>query len=132
MSFISVLNWNSIISLKIFWSFKNNFSHAFALKKTFRWWNLGIKWCSNCCNCFIIFMTPVWFIQVNYQMRQNILSACGLFSSLRHYYPWFTFHVDANGLFSFTEKHNFGLTHQSMRPSKEKSAIVPLPLLFTC
>ena len=46
--------WNSIISSKKL-KLQKYFFHAFAIKEFLKQWNLGLKWCHNCCNCFIIF-----------------------------------------------------------------------------
>ena len=54
--------WNSITSSKTE-SLKTTFSMQLQWKSHYR--NLGVKWCSNRCNCFIIFMKPVYYIQVS-------------------------------------------------------------------
>ena len=73
----SILNWVfKIISFDFFfsWSFNNYFLHAFAMKKFLEQWSLGITWCSNCCNCFIVTITFVCYIQVKNQMWHDIFS----------------------------------------------------------
>ena len=67
-------NRNSIFSLKFFWSFKNYFLHAFAMQKPLKSWTWGTKRCSSCYNCFIIFTTPVFCIQIKHQMQHDIFS----------------------------------------------------------
>ena len=72
---ISILNW----VLKLNHVFGYLFVYLMSLyfichKKHLRQWNSGIKWCSNCCNCFNIFMTPVPSIQVKYQTQRDIFS----------------------------------------------------------
>ena len=54
--------WNSITSSKTE-SLKTTFSMQLQWKSHYR--NLGVKWCSNGCNCFTIFMKPVYYIQVS-------------------------------------------------------------------
>ena len=63
--------WNLIISLKkkvkLKFKFKNYFFHAFGVKKPWKKWHLEVKSCSNYCNCFLIFMTLVWYVQSKIQ-----------------------------------------------------------------
>ena len=40
---------------------KTIFLHVFTLKWALKWANLRMRSCSNCCNCFIIFMTLAIF-----------------------------------------------------------------------
>ena len=64
---------------RFLWSFNNYFVHAFAMKKSLKQWNLGVKRCSNCCNCFIIFLTFVCCIQVKNQMWRVYFHTLSLF-----------------------------------------------------
>ena len=82
------MNFETQSSLKIFWSFKKLFFYAFVIAKTWKWWNLGIKWCSNCCNCIIMPTRSVYYIQIKYQISDIFLR---MQSFLRCHY-WFAFH----------------------------------------
>ena len=104
------------------WSFNNYFVHAFAMKKSLKQWNLGIKRCSNCCNCFIIFLTFVCCIQVKNQMWRVYFHTLSLFPLQMRYHYWFAFHVNTIGLFTLTEKHKFESTHQPMKQSQESNS----------
>ena len=67
---ISILNW--VLKLNHVFGYLTS-SSCICNKKLLRKWNSRIKWCSNCCNCFI-FMKPVPSIQVQYQTQQDIFS----------------------------------------------------------
>ena len=60
----SVLNWIFKIQSSLQRNvevLKTTFLHAFAMKKSLRQQNWGVKCCSSCCNYFIIFMTTVCY-----------------------------------------------------------------------
>ena len=44
------------------------------MKKPLKQWSLAIKSCSDCCNCFIIFMALVCNIEGKCQMQRDIFS----------------------------------------------------------
>ena len=67
----------------------------FAMKNPLKSWNLAIKWCSSCFNCFIISMTPVCYFQ-NTRCGMVYFHAC-LFSPHMCYNYWFTVYMNANG-----------------------------------
>ena len=91
--------WNSIFSLKTVWNFKNCFLLAFAIKKPLKQWNLGLIWCRNYYNFFIIFNFCPSLIHYHYLLSlhqsfctklQKILTSKNMnlycvFGSFNHY-----------------------------------------------
>lgn len=92
-------NQSWIEFLKTVWNFKNCFLLAFAIKKPLKQWNLGLIWCRNYYNFFIIFNFCPSLIHYHYLLSlhqsfctklQKILTSKNMnlycvFESFNHY-----------------------------------------------
>ena len=95
----SILNWILKFNFELNFETQSSPQKNQSLKTTFsmqlqwksRYWNLEVKWCSNCSNCFIIFMVPVFYIQV----LVIYFYACSFLSSLMCYHYYFALHMNA-------------------------------------
>ena len=95
----STLNWVLKLShhlIEKMLKLSNYFLHAFPMKKPFKYWNLGMKLSSFCCNCLLvhIYIHTHTYIYIYFQKKYQITT--WNVSTFAVFFPsyWYTININ--------------------------------------